>query len=48
MDARFDAVVIGGGTKGWSVYPLKSSFEAIYPEEVRQMVIERWAEYGLP
>ena len=33
--------------KGWSVYPLKSSFEVIYPDEIKKKVTENWAKYGL-
>ena len=33
--------------KGWSVYPLKSSFETIYPDEIKRKVTENWTKYGL-
>ena len=33
--------------KGWSAYPVKSSFATIYPEEIKKKVTENWAKYGL-
>ena len=33
--------------KGWSSYPLKSSFSTIYPEEIQKKVSSNWTEYGL-
>ena len=33
--------------KGWSSYPLKSSFETIYPEETQKKILDNWTKYGL-
>ena len=33
--------------EGWSSYPLKSSFETIYPEEMQKKILDNWTKYGL-